>query len=198
MENKKDEIIVDWVNLPTSTKIESLSCSLHDAVLRSVRSNLLERTISLDFENFDIQDYHNLPDLYFIFNFEGATSVRANSYSVWPGNFSIPQNISSVEHDRLWDEYVSKWREESLSWNNFENFVKNKTEAFVILNAEIAFGQNTVALYLDILGDKPYSVFLRADKFSIRQNDGKALTIDQFKKFGEEYWEAYKSRNKKK
>lgn len=194
MEDKKNETIIDWVNLPTGTKIESLWCSLHDAVLRSVRSNLLERTVAFDFEIFYIQEHHNLQnDVSFIFTLKGVTSVRANTFAVWPGIFTMPPNISRVEQEKLVKEYQSKWREESISWNDFESVIGSKIATFVVSNSELALKNDNLALYIDghLNNDKYYSVFLRADKLLIQQSDGKPLTLEQFRKLGEEYWEAF-------
>ncbi len=52
--------IIDWLNLPKMTQAVSLWDCLHDAEIVSLRSNLLERTMSLDVKSTTCANFTNL------------------------------------------------------------------------------------------------------------------------------------------
>src|SRR5262249_50862472 len=134
---------LDWVHLPSSSATRSLWTCLHDARLESVRSERLERSVTLSFDVWYIRDHHQLPeDLRFRFCLAGVRSVRAVTFVHWPGagpGRDVLLGKSYEEQTRLVDEYQSKGREESVSWTEFEEAVT--PDAFLDLrHAELVTG----------------------------------------------------------
>jgi len=188
---KKPEI--DWVHLPADTHPQSLWDCLHDAALRTIHSDLLNRTVIMAFDAFYIREYHKLPEgTLFNFLFEGVASARVTTYTMWPGKFAVPKGSSREEEGRLIKEYQSKWREESLSWNEFESLLKKKKTTFDILDTEIVINENHCALQLSgHINDKYHCAIIRASKLTIQRSDGQILVLDDFSMLGQEYWKAF-------
>jgi len=116
-----DGKIVDWVNLPDGATSLALWAALHHVQIVSIRSSLLERTITLHLESDHLLEFHKLPlDMQFLLKLEGVQSARVLHFAVWPGKFLVPAGVSSEEEARLITEYQAKWREESLSWGELE------------------------------------------------------------------------------
>jgi len=188
---KKPEI--DWVHLPADTQPKDLWDCLHDAELWNVLSDLLNRSVMMTFDVFYIREYHKLPDgTLFNFIFDGVTSVRVNTYAVWPGKFAVPKGASRDEEHRLIAEYQSKWREESLDWNDFEKFLQNKKSLLSVSDSELASNNHSVSIKIGgFLNDKYHKIFIQASKLTIEQSDGKLLNLDKFIMLGREYWHAF-------
>jgi hypothetical protein len=67
-------------------------------------------------------DFHKLPEsLSFIFEFVNVTSVRATRWEKWPGEIAKLKGLSHEEQSRITSDYQAKWREESDSWQSFED-----------------------------------------------------------------------------
>jgi hypothetical protein len=193
--------IFDWLNLPDGAASVSLWNSLHDAYAVSIRSSLLARSVSLFCEIEHLRLFHNFPEGWqFILNLEEVQSARIARYAVWPGEFSIPKGTSRAEESRMIAEYQSKWREESLTWADFEAKVTSEEEqVFDISNATLAASaEGTVALQIcGNLNHATYRViFLRAQRMTISGSDGQTFAVDQFLSFGAAYWEAFSRRGK--
>ncbi len=192
----EDEVPVsDWVNLPQDLLTEHLDASLHDAEIVSIRSNLFQRTISIRCDIGHLRRFHRLPDGFqFILELEGVQSARVFRYSIWPGEFSVPSGVSHEQESRLVLEYQAKWREESLSWTDFEEVVTRECEQVLdIADATLATLKGSVALRLR--GHLNYTtyheVFLRAEKLTILGSDGRIFGLREFQELGEAYWEAF-------
>ena len=193
-----DTAVADWVNLPQGTLTEDLDASLHDAEVVSIRSDVLERTLSIHCDIEHLRKFHCLPEGFqFILKLEGVQSVRVFRYSIWPGKFSGPPGASREEESRLVLEYQAKWREESLSWVEFEKAITRECEQVLdIADATLATSQEYVALRLR--GHLNYTVYhvayLRAEKLTISGSHGRILKVKEFQELGEAYWERFSRR----
>jgi uncharacterized protein YbdZ (MbtH family) len=193
-----DTPVVDWANLPQGTAIEYLDASLHDAHVVSIRSNLLDRTVSINCDVEHLRDFHHLPEGFqLILELEGVQSARVFRYSIWPGEFSVPAGVSREEESRLVSQYQEKWREESYFWTEFEKSITRECEQVLdIADAALATSKESVALRLR--GHLNYTVyrqvFLRAQKLTISGSNGKIFGLKEFRELGEAYWEAFRRR----
>ena len=191
--------IPDWIHLPAGVTGESLWDSLHDASLVGVRSDLLARTLVLEFEIDYLQDFHKLPDgLRFQLRFEGTQSVRVVRYAVWPGAFSVPKGVSRAEESRLIAEYQAKWREESAAWSEFESLFAEDAETWLeASDATLVESQaGTTALWFagQLDGSEYHQIYIRAERIDALRSDGEPLGMALFKTMGEQYWEAFAQR----
>ncbi|HEX4001901.1 MAG TPA: hypothetical protein VHX36_04590 [Candidatus Acidoferrales bacterium] len=193
-----DVAILDWSNLPQGAQIEYLDVSLHDACVVSIRSDLLERRLSIRCDVEHLRHFYRLPEVFeIILDLEGVQSARVYRYSIWPGEFSLPAGLSREEESRLVLEYQSKWREESLSWAEFENAITREDEQVLdIADATLATSKDSAALRLR--GHLNYTVyhevFLRAEKLTISGSDGKIFGLQEFHEFGQVFWDAFSRR----
>jgi uncharacterized protein YbdZ (MbtH family) len=191
--------VVDWMNLPPGAAEVSLWAGLHDAQIVTIQSNLLERTVTLHLESDHLLEFHNLPlDMQFLLRLEGVQSARVVHYSIWPGEFSVPAGVSREEESRLIAEYQSKWREESLSWQDLESAVTKECKQVIdIVDAKLVTApDNSVALRIGGLLNytKWHQLFLRAERLTLTKGDGHDLGIAGLLKMGEAYWEAFEHR----
>ena len=193
-----DTSIVDWANLPQDVITEYLDASLHDAHVVSIRSDLLKRTVSLHCDIEHLRAFHHWPEGFqLILELERVQSVRVFRYSIWPGEFSVPPGISAEEESRLVLEYQAKWREESLSWTEFEKAITRECEQVLdISDAVLATSKEVIALRL--CGHLNYAVyhevFLRAEKLTISGTDGRTIGLKELQQLGEAFWDAFSRR----
>jgi hypothetical protein len=146
-----------------------------------------------------LRSHRGLPeDARWFFELAGVSSARATSYAIWPGPFELPKDVSRDEEARLVREYQSKWREESIDWNDLEALVNQVGLAIEIHWAEMANGPETVAMHLsgDLEGGDSsaaltYEIFLRASVLTCRNSTGTSLSLDEFIGMGSAYWEAF-------
>jgi len=187
--------IVDWMNLPPGAAEVSLWAGLHDAQIVTIQPNLLERTVTLHLESDHLLEFHNLPlDMQFLLRLDGVQSTRVVHHAAWPGTFSIPDGISQEEQSRLIAEYLSKCREESLSWADLENALTTECQQVLdIADATLATAiDNSVALRISGLLNytEHRELFLRAERLTLTRGDGHELGIAGLLKMGEAYWDA--------
>jgi hypothetical protein len=185
-----NERIVDWVNLPEGATEFSLWSTLHDGDLTAIESDLMARTLSLRFDVAYVRDFHNLSEeTHFMIVVSGVQSVRSFTSVPWPGDCSIPAGTPYEQQQALVAEYQRKWREESLSWADFERLIGNGLE---VSSATLGQASNGVALRLGLLvgGDSYAEAFVRGEDiaFSIGERQ---LTPQEFVELGEAYWEAF-------
>jgi len=193
--------ILDWLNLPPGAAEVSLWPGLHDAQIVSIQSSLLERTVTLHLESDHLLEFHNLPlDLQFLLRLDGVQSARVVHYSIWPGEFSVPDGVAHEEQSRLVAEYQSKWREESLSWSELESAITTECKQVIdIADATLATSpDNSVALRISgLLNYTAYrELFLRAERLTLTRDDGQELGIAGLLKMGEAYWDAFERHKK--
>ncbi len=196
---EEQSTILDWMNLPHGAAEVSLWAGLHDAQIVSIKSNLLERTLTLHLESDHLLEFHNLPlDMQFLLRLEGVQSARVVHSAVWPGKFSVPAGAAREEEARLIAEYQSKWREESLSWSELESAVTTECKQVIdIADATLATSpDNSVALRISgLLNYTAYrELFLRAQRLTLTRGDGQDLGIAGLVKMGEAYWDAFERR----
>ncbi len=112
-----------------------------------------------------------------------------------------PDGISREEESRLVAEYQSKWREESLSWKDFE--LALPTDPFDIYDAELALGTSSQTLKLqgsldgDRFDDLYCEIFIFFNQFSITTSEDTPLSLDEFDNLGQSYWAAFAARETK-
>lgn len=188
-----EQPIVDWVNLPKGATALSLWSTLHDGDLTAIESDLLARTVALRFDVGYVEHFHNLPEeTRFVVMLSGVQSVRSLSCVPWPGGCSIPPEASNEQQQAIVAEYQSKWREESLSWGEFERLTN---DGFEVSSATLGQGPDGVALCLGLLtgGNSYVKAYIRGEEinFSIGVRH---LTPQDFVKVGEAYWEEFAKR----
>lgn len=191
--------IPDWIHLPRTVDIVSLWPALHDGELIGVRSDLMACTIALEVDVIHLREFQKLDeDLRFVITFRRVQSARAAAISVWPGPVPEVQGKPYEEQNRLVAEYQEKCREESVCWSDFESgFPANTMD---IYSADIVCGDRTTTINLQGHVNGPdyddvfTSLFIRAGEIEIRQNNGVELSLEQFIKVGEQYWEAFARR----
>jgi hypothetical protein len=189
--------ITDWTHLPPNTNPLSLWECLHDAIIQTLHSDRVSCALTLELDVFYIREHHGLPDgLRFILRFDGVSSVRANVFAVWPGELSLPPGASPEERNRAIGEVQAKSREQSVSWSALETALEAEGVTFDIYAAELAEGENSVALRLQgYLDSEDYDeLFIRAGSLSLSTSDGKGLTLQEFRQMGELYWDAFEQR----
>lgn len=190
------EPVMDWLHLPSDVEAVSLWDSLHDAKLQSISSDLLACTITLEFDVYYLRGFHGFAEgIRFIWRFEEVASVRACSFAIWPGEAPDLQGKSVEEQNRLVTEYQSKWREQSLAWEQVENLLQESEEFFDTQSADLAESESNVALHLQgHLDDRWTELFIRAKSYAIALSDGRLLTLQEFLRLGAAYWDAFAAR----
>ena len=192
--------MTDWLNLPQGTETIDLWACLHDAHVVSVRSNLLDRTMTLTCEIEHLRSFNGLPEgLNFVLSLDGVQSARVLRYAIWPGEFAIPTGVSREEEARLVADYQAKWREESVTWRVFEAAIMRENEQVLdISDATVALSpEREIALRL--CGHLNYAtyheVFIRATRLSVSDTVGTKLAIEEFQTLGQLYWDAFATRS---
>jgi len=190
----------DWLNLPPGTETIGLWDCLHDAEVVSIRSNLLNRTMTLSCEIEHLRSFNGLAEgLRFVLSLDGVQSARVLRYTIWPGGFTIPPGVSREEEARLVADYQAKWREESVAWSEFEAAVTRENEQVLdISDATVALSPDR-EIGLRLCGHLNYAtyheVFIRAAHLRVSGTDGKELTLEEFRTLGQLYWDAFADRS---
>lgn len=191
-----EQLVVDWVNLPRGVTELSLWSTLHDGDLIAIESDLLARTLTLRFDVGYIKEFHMLPeDTRFVVIIGGVQSVRSFSGVPWPGGCSIPTGTPYEQQQSIVAEYQSKWREESLSWVDFERLVNDGLE---VSSAVLGLSSDAVALRLGLLvAGEPYYVeaFVRGSGITFFIGE-RQIRPEEFVELGEAYWEAFANKRK--
>lgn len=187
-----NNILTDWVNLPTAANTQSLWICLHDAELKSIRSDVLEQYAVLEIEAFYLPD-----GLRVFLRLDGLKSVRVNKYPP-PYRSLLSDDMPYPERMQLAEQWVSKWREESMSWDEFEAVLA--TDPLEIADADLAEGDDGVALRVGgYLNGERYddlwcSVFFRAMAITAERSDGEDFSLEKLKELGGQWWESFGSR----
>ena len=187
--------IVDWVHLPEGTTELSLWSTLHDGDLIAIQSDLLARIVTLRLDVGYVRDFHKLSEaIRFVIVVSGVQSVRSFNSVPWPGRCSIPPGASYEEQQAIVAEYQSKWREESLSWADFERLLSTGLE---VSSATLAQRPDGVALRFGLLvgGDFYVEAYIRGEDVTFWIGQGQ-VTPNEFIGLGEAYWEAFAKKQK--
>ena len=182
--------IVDWVHLPEGVQELSLWSTLHDGDLIAIESDLLARTLTLRFDVGYVRNFHRLPeDARFEIIVDGVQSVRSSSSVPWPGECLIADGTPAEQQQIIVAEYQRKWREESLSWSDFERLIIKGLE---VSSATLGQASDGVVLRFGLLvgGDSYVEAFIRGEGISFGIADRK-LTPGEFVELGEAYWEMF-------
>jgi hypothetical protein len=192
-----DERVIDWANLPHDLDAVSIWDSVHDGEIHSFHSDLLARTLTIQFAVPYLVSFHHLPDdVTFAFSLGGVQSVRVIRLAVWPGKFELPSGLPWQEEETLRGEYFAKCRLQSESWDKFEHDVTSDGDA-EFSTGELALDESgAVAVRLGILmgGGHWYEVFVRAESLTVTRSDRQPLSLQQFMQFGNAYWKAFAAR----
>jgi hypothetical protein len=152
----------------------SLWSTLHDGDLTAIESDLLARTLTLRFDVGYVRDFHNVSEeSLFVVTVKGVQSVRSFSSVPWPGGCSIPSGTPYEQQEAIVAEYHSKWREESLSWADFERLSSSGLE---VSSAELGQGPDGVALRLGLLvgGDNYVEAYVRGEEITFSVGNAKS------------------------
>jgi hypothetical protein len=193
--SKSDPQLIDWVNLPNAVAPTSLWDSVHDGELRSIKSDVLQRSLDLAIDVPHLHPNEELAKASFTFSFEGVQSVRVLRLTVWPGKFEFPSRKDREHYDQRVQEFRRLWRQETESWTAFEAAVNADPEA-EIKDGDIVEQQGSVAVRLGVqmVSGEWYESFVRAERLTIRNGDSTILTLDDFLALGRAYWERFAAR----
>lgn len=183
--------LTDWANLPENVKEVSLWSTLHDGELCAVRSDLLARTVTLDFDVDYVREFNHLPKgTHFFMVLKGVQSVRASRSERWPGEFFVPKGTPREQESSLIAEFHSKWREESQAWAEFEQLIAGSDT----LDATLVQSDVAVAVKLGVMANEHYyQAHIRAEAVTFSVGD-RQLSIEEFAALGEAYWKAFSDR----
>ncbi len=197
-EDHTDSVKLDWANLPAGVATISLWHSLHDGELTALRSDLMDRSLSMELHVHHVLDFPKLPErLSFIFTFVNVTSVRATRWQKWPGQIRELKGLPYEEQTMLVSEYQAKWREESDSWQSFEKRLRGgHVDTPDIYNADLAQSDNAVAFRIEVNTEEQgfQVITVAAKNLSIRRSDGQLLSLEAFLQLGADYWTALAKR----
>jgi hypothetical protein len=181
--------VIDWINLPGECKTTSLWICFHDTEITSITSDLAGETVILEMKAFYLPD-----DLDVYIQFSGVKSVRVNKYPP-PYEHLIPEGTSYLERLKIAEGWQSKWREESMNWQEFEEAMG--TDPLGVLEADLAEGEGQIALRLGghLNGEKYNnlwcSVYIRAAKISVSRSDGEDFSLEKLIETGGKWWQSF-------
>jgi hypothetical protein len=182
--------IVDWVNLPEGVNQLNLGITLHDGDLIEIESDLLARTLNLRFDVGYVKEFHHFPEeTRFMISIGGVQSVRSSTSVPWPGGCTIPAGTPHEQQQAIVAEYHRKWREESLSWADFERLI---VKGFMVLNATLGQTPGGIALRLGLLvgPDSYVEAYVRGNEITFSIGN-RQVSSEEFVEAGEAYWTAW-------
>jgi len=180
------EVVADWMNLPAECDQTCIWDSVHDGELQSVESDLLARTLTIQFDVPQLRSFHKLADdVRFRFALEGVQSVRVLRWEIWPGKFPFSNTGTWEEQQERTSEYRKLWRQESESWRAFENKV-NSDNSVVFTDGDVvsADDQLTLRLGVQMTDGEWYEVFIRAKKLILTRTDQQSFGLEEFLSLG--------------
>ena len=134
----------------------------------------------------------------FLMKLDEVTSVRAIGHFRWIGKFEMPENISRERQVELVKEYQSKWRDESLSWSEFEDALK--TDPLQISDASYVSKNDITTIRFggmldgEKFDDIYFEVFLRGKTLSVSRSDGNDFSLEKLIELGKKYWNSRKNK----
>ena len=194
--NETKRTVLDWVHLPAGVEPDSYWRCLHDAILISCKTDLLARTVTLEFSVFYLKD--GVTDLTFFITFGAVKSTRAIVRVRWPGALPQVEGLPSDESRRLLDEHYSKWSERSIDWHYFEEVLS--TETYDILDANLASTGEQGAFQMggildgDVFDDQWCMITIQFGTVSASRSDGEPFCLSEFLEIGRSYWDTFGKR----
>lgn len=188
--------VLDWVHLPEGVESESLWECLHDAEILSCKSDLMARTVTLEFKIAHLVEKGS--DLTFLIHFEKVASTRSTIHIDWPGEFKIPMELPYAEKVLLNHEQYEMGREQSFGWEDFEESLS--TDPLMVSGAQFVLSGGTSCFKVEgMLGwdkfDSQYCIVtIRCGMISASRSDGEAFSFHELKDLGRTYWEAFDNR----
>lgn len=188
-----DAAILDWVNLPSDTEVESLWICLHDCKIISIKSNLLVEEVMMEIDAFFLSE-----NLRVHFLFHKVRSVRVDKLQR-PYESLLTPVMTWKEQNDIASHWVDRWREESMGWDEFEK--AQSTDPMDIADATLAVGKDRVAFKMSgILNGDKYddlwcNVFIRGEKLTVTRSDGLEYSIEKFIEAGGKWWEEFRKDN---
>lgn len=182
---------IDWIHLPHGVEPISLWECMHDGEVLSCVSNDAERTVTFELSVPHLF-YKDEKDLNILLKIEEVTSVRAAGSFRRIGQFEEPKDASNEERNRLIKEYWAKWREETLTWSDFESALD--TDPLQIMDASLVSHKNDntlkVAGFLDGVkfDDIHFEIFVRGRSIGLSRSDDGNITLESFMDLGRNYW----------
>jgi hypothetical protein len=172
---------IDWTSLPEGVGPTSLWVTLHDSYLTSLSSNS-QGDIRCEFDHSYLWEILKLPsESRFVVTLSGIFSARA----IRSLPFSSPENKAGS------DPFTGLWRNESVSWRQFEK-EQNADHHYLILDPMLAQGANQVCLNLGGMeyheSDSYTQVFIRACAIHFSCTTVGDLSLEQFIELGENFW----------
>lgn len=187
-----NDTLIDWVNLSPNSEVLSLWICLHDGELIGIKSDLPGQSVVLEFNAFYLPD-----ELTGSLRLDGVTSVRAYQYPC-PYKSLLTDDLTPAAQQVIGEAWATKWREESMSWQEFEAAMP--TDPLDILEADLAKSEGQIALRLGgYLNGEKYddlmcSIYLRAGSLSALRSDGQDFSLDAFMELGRQWWESFANR----
>jgi len=194
--DQEEKSKIDWVHLPLGVDDVSLWHCLHDGELISCKSNHPERIVTLEFSVKHLL-YRDENETTFLLEIGDVTSVRAIGHFGRIEEFREPEGISNEERTQLIKEYWAKWREESLTWLEFESALA--TDPLQIMEAGFASNADETTLRLggflngEKFDDIYFDVFVRGKGMAVSRSDGNDFSFDAFIELGKNYWNDVRS-----
>lgn len=183
--------------LDESKEISLWEC-LHDGSLDEVSSDLMARSLTLVVDVPYHWEFYQLPsDTRFRIVLEGTRTVEALRFEPWPGQRDIPRTTPWEEAEKQRQFDYSMGRLESTDWSEFVSQVQAE-EGYEILHAALKIeSQSALLLRLEVLS-YPNSTFrelcLQAERLRVFVGPERELSLEEFLKFGNAYWEEFSAR----
>ena len=191
-----DKPILDWVNLPSGVEPTSLWAGLHDAHLIDIRSDLLARTLEIDYRIQHINHFHHWDDDTVVtFTHSSVSSVRCLSNTIWPGSCDIPAGLPASEKRRIVQEYQAKWRQYSVDWLQLEQSLHAGKYEIGVSDGALVRNDN-VAMRIEGFHNKDdmyHELYIYAETVDIRIGHDRSVTMEEFLGYGQAYWDAFEN-----
>jgi hypothetical protein len=183
-----------------NTKSLSLWECLHDGSIVSLASDFMIRTLTVSVDSPYHWEFHKLPaDTRFRMVGEDVRITEAFDLEPWLGAIEPSREIPWEEAQTQRQKNFEKGRLISTDWNVFVADV-GTDEDYEIMNAELIIGQPLAVLELGIMSypNSNYrTIRIHADRFRFFVG-GQEMSVQEFRAFGEAYWEARAQRSAEK
>ena len=181
----------------SSAEVSLWDC-LHDGSLQSLTSDKLARSVTVVIDVPYLWSFHSLPqETKFRLVLDGVREVEILQFKPWPGDFVIPEGLPWPESQKLRQDNYLKGRLESGDWQTLAAKLEN-TERYEISNAAVTVRDGGTALLTFQLMDDDGTDFpevrITAKRLRFFLGEGQELSLQDFLRFGEAYWQAFAQR----